>query len=561
MRQFNTLTSFLLSKSSNPTINDTVTFQGYDAVGDGGNASWQFKGLTGQTPSQSPAQLGDALLNDGNGNQWELVATGRLNLSVIGVLDGLADNYLSIVAGVAFAKRVKIGFIDLPRGVINTSAEILITSEGTTLSGQGAGSMGDGITGYKTRLVGTSATKSVIRLAIEDCRVENLLIDASGDRLTAAMDSTATEFNCGIRVEGVDVAAPEGDVFSTKLNHVHVINQPNDGIVIVGRCYKTSVTNFNCESNKGHGLVVTNGEHTSRTNTTIAGIIDLTSGKCLKNEGHGFKIGANNSTDYTFRVTVKNCEGLRNCGPPALLIDAADSFIHCDGLIGLNFTATGKDKGGTPNGNAGITLMGLGGNLIDSRILSVTEPFRILKHPSRDSKGWVINNPHIRDSTAAYYVYLDMGVENIDIWIGDETGGIATATNILGITGLRYYYKGESFIKDKLEVRGGIYDDTGISLSNIKRNNAIVNATPLVILDASTTGKMWKVSLRHTGDPCLSSCTFEVVGGSAPVVSNISNQSGASVTFTPSVNGTDIELATSAGIRNSDIFIKELATA
>ena len=82
MRQFNTLTGFLLSKSSNPTTDDTVEFQGYSVIGDGGGATWQHNGVTGQTPSQSPAQLGDALLNDGNGNQWEL--TGNPDIFALG---------------------------------------------------------------------------------------------------------------------------------------------------------------------------------------------------------------------------------------------------------------------------------------------------------------------------------------------------------------------------------------------------------------------------------------------------------------------------------------------
>ena len=81
-RQFNTLTGFLSSKSSSPTTGDTVTFEGYAAIGDGGAATWQHNGITGQTPSQSPAQLGDALLNDGNGNQWEL--TGNPDIFALG---------------------------------------------------------------------------------------------------------------------------------------------------------------------------------------------------------------------------------------------------------------------------------------------------------------------------------------------------------------------------------------------------------------------------------------------------------------------------------------------
>ena len=52
MREFNTLAGFLLSKSSNPTVNDTTTFKGYDSIGDGGAGTWQHNGQTGLTPSQ-----------------------------------------------------------------------------------------------------------------------------------------------------------------------------------------------------------------------------------------------------------------------------------------------------------------------------------------------------------------------------------------------------------------------------------------------------------------------------------------------------------------------------
>lgn len=54
---------------------------GFDASGDGGGGSWVQNGVTGQTPSQSPTQLADNLLNDANGNQWTLVTGQTLNYS------------------------------------------------------------------------------------------------------------------------------------------------------------------------------------------------------------------------------------------------------------------------------------------------------------------------------------------------------------------------------------------------------------------------------------------------------------------------------------------------
>ena len=131
MRQFNTLTGFLTSKSSNPTTNDTVEFQGYETIGDGGSGRWKHNGITGQTPSQSPAQLGDALLNDGNGNQWAIVITSiPLDVKALGAVPN-TDATVSFKAALNATKSVTYGDDDY----------ILINLEpntNNTLSGTGA---------------------------------------------------------------------------------------------------------------------------------------------------------------------------------------------------------------------------------------------------------------------------------------------------------------------------------------------------------------------------------------------------------------------------------------
>jgi hypothetical protein len=73
MRQFNTLVGFLDSKSSSPALGDTAEFQGFADIGDGGGGTWKHNGVTGQTPSQSPSQLNNSLLNDASGNQWAML--------------------------------------------------------------------------------------------------------------------------------------------------------------------------------------------------------------------------------------------------------------------------------------------------------------------------------------------------------------------------------------------------------------------------------------------------------------------------------------------------------
>ena len=92
MRQFNTLTGAIQSKSSNPAIGESISVTGYDNIFDGGKGDWVFEGVTGQTPSQSPLQLGDGLFNDASGNQRKLVTGGSLNPLSIGFSTGATDN-------------------------------------------------------------------------------------------------------------------------------------------------------------------------------------------------------------------------------------------------------------------------------------------------------------------------------------------------------------------------------------------------------------------------------------------------------------------------------------
>ncbi len=85
MRQFDTTESFILSKSSNPKPDTIATVEGYSAKGDGGDVSWIFTGVTGQTPSQSPSDLSAPYLNDASGNQWALLDFSQKPPSSVGL--------------------------------------------------------------------------------------------------------------------------------------------------------------------------------------------------------------------------------------------------------------------------------------------------------------------------------------------------------------------------------------------------------------------------------------------------------------------------------------------
>ncbi len=257
---------------------------------------------------------------------------------------------------------------------------------------------------------------------------------------------------------------------------------------------------------------------------------------------------------------MNNCEGLNNLGTPSLVEDTSDSFYHCDGLTIINGAVTGANKSGTPTSHAGYTLKGFGGTLLNTRILSTTIPIRIIKTGSRDTMGWNIIEPLIRTTSATYIAQLQAGVKNISITSGDETGALLTATDITGIDGLNIIFNETKFSSADYTHAGQLLTSSGLDILPAFANNQNITTSPTVILDASTVGYMWKISVRHTSDPCLSSASFEIVGGATPIISALYNQTGAAVTYVPTVNGTNIELASSAGIRASDLSIFELVT-
>jgi hypothetical protein len=85
-------TTDLIASTATFAAATNISTSGFFTSGDGGNGSWKQNGVTGQTPSRSPEPLGDALLNDGNGNQWALV--GQLTAAKLGAIGGVDEGLI-----------------------------------------------------------------------------------------------------------------------------------------------------------------------------------------------------------------------------------------------------------------------------------------------------------------------------------------------------------------------------------------------------------------------------------------------------------------------------------
>lgn len=128
------LTTDLINMSFDtaPVIGTITESLGYSSKGGGGAAQWQSTGVTGQTPSQSPAQLGYALLNDASGNQWALIIPTKLHVRQVGAVgDGVTNDTAAIQAAfnamdnaTVYDQQFYGGVVSLTRGSYNFNSTL-----------------------------------------------------------------------------------------------------------------------------------------------------------------------------------------------------------------------------------------------------------------------------------------------------------------------------------------------------------------------------------------------------------------------------------------------------
>lgn len=239
MRQINTLTGFLLSKSSNPSVNDTVEFQGYTAIGDGGAATWQHNGVTAQPVSQSPAQLGGALLNDGSGNQWALIVEGEITSLMLGAVsdNGVTDSTLAVQAS------HNSGLLLTENG--NTYGISSLTAKSSVVGGKYLRLSGSG------NFITTGANNLSLSMEV-DCQFigdKGLSIENDGTITTDEFSMSNTTGN-GVDARNVNNVTINGTITDSKNAHVQIVANTQDMLNLKIDCTVNGL---------GVGLLNTNG--------------------------------------------------------------------------------------------------------------------------------------------------------------------------------------------------------------------------------------------------------------------------------------------------------------
>jgi len=242
----NAITTSALIAGTVKAKNKTIQTVGFLTDGDGGKETWALNGVTGQTASQSPAQLADGLFNDADGDQWAIVKAGRINIRAFGAhpSNTAAVNNLAIQAAINYAEtlieQVTINIDIVTSDVYVGPGQYLVTAlllaqvnDGVVLVGDGQGvsvlaceGVGPAVT------IGTeSGSPNFSHIWLRDLTIRGgspLFTSDDGDIVATSIGVKGSRLvrNCGIercQIFGFDTNIELKDCFTFKLrdNHVH----------------------------------------------------------------------------------------------------------------------------------------------------------------------------------------------------------------------------------------------------------------------------------------------------------------------------------------------------
>ena len=380
---FDSLAGLRLLSGQKLQDNQVVDISGHTTEGDGGGGDFFWDSSSTATDNNGTI----VKLADTTTGRFIRVDQTRISVRMFGAVgNGSTDDYTAIQAAINSISSVG-GTIFFPVGDYLINTQLIVTTPGTQLVGDGIDSTWNTPSHFGSRIIGGNTTGAVIWIKVESCTVSNLVIDASTTRRNAALNLTQSLCNAGIRVEATDVAAPNGDVFDTTLERVFVRYQPGDGILLIGRIYGSYLNHCIVEysgsnSQKSHGISINSGERTSRNNEATPGLVNVNGGHSSNNDGHGLALGSNTLdsavTLPSFRIVCINFETFNNNVSPGNRYAPYDVFARGDNNLFLNCAFTGTNKAGTVKSHGGLAISGRDSKASQCRYLDCTRAARIM---------------------------------------------------------------------------------------------------------------------------------------------------------------------------------------
>jgi parallel beta-helix repeat protein len=342
----------LIASEEGSSANDIVESQGYTTKGDGGAAVWKQNGVTGQTVRQSPAQLGDALLNDANGNQWGLLTNNSINVKSLGSTgDGTTDDTATLQAALNTGKYV---FIPKTSNYYKISAAIVLLSN-QKIHGEGDTSQIRQITSLLNVIEANGRT---------DTCIDNLHLYCVGDKSSISTGS-------GIIFNGCS---------HMTVKNITVENSRGQGIYFLNTSNSTAINNKIINSPTSDGDDNTQGGANIRIGGNSSGNL-VHSNQCISGNSGGIYIqtlvsGDNASGNRILGNRVVNAKSY------GIVAYRNDDVLPIDqnmlgNIIANNVisTVTGtiiNSATGNYDFGAGIYLQGAEGTIVNSNRISYT---------------------------------------------------------------------------------------------------------------------------------------------------------------------------------------------
>jgi len=458
----------LIALSNSFAVGSVIDTLGYTSNGDGGGARWVKSGISGSTPSQSPAQKGGAVLSDGSGDVWAMLLSNDFEFDTFAELQ--ASNIGNVYQKVVCRERAGATYVLQPSGytalagdatlasglvaALQLSFSINAAQMGAKLDGvtddtiafqnalARAALMNNGVEVFfngntitsqtltmtdNTSLVGSSASRqtgvqgsgritaihsdgAVIRVNGENVTLKNLYLRGS-----AARRSGVKADNYGILIEGDDDA--DGAVRGFRFDSVYIGNHPNHGILSSGYMFVGTINQCAVRDCGGHGMMFDNGVETGRTFRGRPGGVIIQMPKFFANSGHQLVIGSGDDDYGAYRFEVHNMDSAR-AGvslDPAIKFGDAAVYFKGENITTKNCAFNGDNGAGVPTYRAMIC----NGRVMEhsyNRYIGTVGIAHIEQNPSFNSTNITFDGCQFGStSTNVVAVTTDAGVDQVKI--------------------------------------------------------------------------------------------------------------------------------------------------
>jgi len=390
----------LIALSNSFAVGSVIDTLGYTSRGDSGAASWVKSGVTGQTASQSPAQLADGLLNDGLGNQWAVVTNGgaptleqfgAVTSQSLGGADTVADSYSICIAMLGWCTSNNyLGRVELGTGYYRLSQTLYVNQQ-LLFNGKGKN---------ESYFHANHTNGPVIRFGQGNSGLKNMGVTGGSTRRTAAY----SPLNIGVLFEGDDV--PENQSGAPRLTHCilenyYIFGHGSSGVHVVGPAFTGSLNHPDVNTMKGHGISFDRGELTNRVNlitAVIGGLCNITDGRINNCGGHAIAAGSPTSNYSTpaLRIVINNIEGEENGTDPAVRFYNTPVYLR-----GSNHVFENSGLGVAEAGGASAWVAGRNIHLTNNRSLgNYTNTYVIGSFDELPTDGIYINGFSVINPTA-----------------------------------------------------------------------------------------------------------------------------------------------------------------